>query len=73
MPSANVQFKYRLKGFPIRYKQQTLRMEIPENEYGFTLVQTLNNNIQSELKKNDDNYHSLIWHKVIQGTYIKGE
>jgi hypothetical protein len=65
MKTKKVQVRYRLKGYPIKYKTKTMKMEIPTNEFGFTLVQTLNKNIMSHLQQNDENYNNLLWHRVV--------
>jgi hypothetical protein len=54
-----------------KYKQKTIEIDLPKNEYGFTLVKTLSENIYTYLKENivskipDVSYFEVIWHQVI--------
>lgn len=58
-----VQFRYRLPNY--QYKQKTMLMEIPANEYGFTLPPVLSKIIQEELKTLESVPCVLLWHRIL--------
>ncbi|HHV09958.1 MAG TPA: hypothetical protein GXX75_06750 [Clostridiales bacterium] len=62
-----VQFKYSIPGYYKNqvYRQKTMQMEIPTDDYGFTLPGKLSENITQWLRENVDVRAVLIWHRII--------